>query len=79
MPEIKFDPFFDPFFVVPTASTNPPRRWETTYDLLGVGDVCCSCKRQITGSIKFIEFEDDELLKLPDLQTMRLEKEFNNV
>ncbi|MGE4310382.1 hypothetical protein [Desulfovibrio sp.] len=43
---------------------------------LGVGGAYCGCQR--AGRYGFISFEDDELLKLPDLQTMCLEKESDN-
>ena len=74
MHEIKFGPSL----VVPRGPANLPRRWGADHEPLGVGGVYCSCKRQITGSIKFINFEDAELLKLPDLRTMCLEKEPDN-
>ncbi len=43
---------------------------------LGVGGAYCGCQR--AGRYGFISFEDAELLKLPDLQTMCLEKEPDN-
>lgn len=44
---------------------------------LGVGGAYCSCKRP--GHFGFIQFEDAELLKLPNLRKMRLEKESDDV
>ncbi|WP_394027205.1 hypothetical protein [Desulfovibrio falkowii] len=58
MPEIKFDPSR----VIPTAPINPPRRLGVgiigSGELLGVGDVCCSCRRAIAGCIKTVKVKD---------------------
>ena len=77
MPEIKFDPSR----VVPIAPMNSPLRLSVGHigagETLGVGGAYCGCQR--AGRYGFNSFEDDKLLKLPDLRKMHLEKESEDV
>jgi len=67
MHEIKFGPSL----VVPTGPANLPRRWGADHEPLGVGSVCCSCRRAgVYGRLVYDVDVDNRPLHLPNLMSL---------
>ena len=67
MHEIKFDPSL----VVPTGPANLPRSWGADHEPLGVGSVCCGCRRAgVYGRLVYDVDVDNRPLDLPNLMSL---------